>query len=179
MVFGGDEVSAVLSSFAIFAVGFVLRPLGGLLIGSLADRWGRRAGLSLALVAFGVFSIGTAWAGTFEHLVLMRFLTGIGLGGALPNLISIAAESVTPERRGAKRRRRWRRLRRRSLAERAGRKLGVFLVQDHDPIAPALLGRIECLISQLNEAEAAPARHGLYTGDADAHGKPLHGPWTS
>jgi AAHS family 3-hydroxyphenylpropionic acid transporter len=73
---------------------------GALIGGIIADRWGRRAGLSLALVAFGIFSIATAWAGTFEQLVLMRFLTGVGLGGALPNLIAIAAESTTPDRRG-------------------------------------------------------------------------------
>lgn len=53
MVFGGDEISAVLSSFAIFAVGFFLRPLGGLLIGSLADRWGRKNTLTLTILAMG------------------------------------------------------------------------------------------------------------------------------
>jgi AAHS family 3-hydroxyphenylpropionic acid transporter len=73
---------------------------GALIGGVIADRFGRRAGLSLALVAFGVFSILTAWAGTFEHLIVMRFLTGVGLGGALPNLISIAAECVSSDRRG-------------------------------------------------------------------------------
>lgn len=83
--------------FSSATFGLIFGALAG---GIIADRWGRRAGLSLALVAFGVFSIGTAWAGTFEHLFLMRFLTGVGLGGALPNLIAIAAESVTPERRG-------------------------------------------------------------------------------
>ncbi|OLP54688.1 3-(3-hydroxy-phenyl)propionate transporter MhpT [Rhizobium rhizosphaerae] len=73
---------------------------GALCGGVIADRWGRRTGLALSLAAFGLFSIGTAFADTFEHLVAMRFLTGVGLGGALPNLIAIAAESVSPERRG-------------------------------------------------------------------------------
>jgi AAHS family 3-hydroxyphenylpropionic acid transporter len=83
--------------FSSATFGLIFGALAG---GIIADRWGRRAGLSLALVAFGVFSIATAWAGSFEQLVLMRFLTGVGLGGALPNLIAIAAESVSPERRG-------------------------------------------------------------------------------
>lgn len=83
--------------FSSATFGLIFGALAG---GIIADRWGRRAGLALALVMFGLFSIGTAWAGTFEHLVIMRFLTGVGLGGALPNLISIAAESVTPDRRG-------------------------------------------------------------------------------
>lgn len=73
---------------------------GALVGGIIADRWGRRVGLSLALVAFGVFSIFTGYVTTYEHLVLLRLLTGVGLGGALPNLIAIAAESVSPERRG-------------------------------------------------------------------------------
>lgn len=83
--------------FSSATFGLIFGALAG---GIIADRWGRRAGLSIALMAFGAFSILTAFAGTFEHLVLMRFLTGVGLGGALPNLISIAAESVAPERRG-------------------------------------------------------------------------------
>ena len=83
--------------FSAVTFGLVLGSLCGCVI---ADRWGRRTGLILSLVVFGLFSIGTAFAGTFEHLVLMRFLTGVGLGGALPNLIAIAAESVSPERRG-------------------------------------------------------------------------------
>lgn len=83
--------------FSSATFGLIFGALAG---GFISDRWGRRFGLSLALVVFGVFSILTAWAGTFEHLVAMRFLTGVGLGGALPNLIAIAAESVSPERRG-------------------------------------------------------------------------------
>ncbi len=74
--------------------------LGALCGGVIADRFGRRNGLALSLIVFGLFSIGTAFSDTFEHLVAMRFLTGVGLGGALPNLIAIAAESVAPERRG-------------------------------------------------------------------------------
>ncbi len=83
--------------FSAATFGLIFGALGG---GLIADRWGRRAGLSLALVAFGLFSIATAFADTFQHLVLMRFLTGIGLGGALPNLVAIAAESTTTNRRG-------------------------------------------------------------------------------
>ena len=73
---------------------------GALAGGFISDRRGRRFGLSFARVVFGVISILAASAGTFEHLVAMRFPTGVGLGGAPPNLISIAAQSVSPERRG-------------------------------------------------------------------------------
>ena len=80
--------------FSSATVGLIFGALAG---GVIADRWGRRAGLALALVGFGVFSIATAWADTFQHLVVLRFLTGVGLGGALPNLVAIAAESAAPE----------------------------------------------------------------------------------
>ncbi|MFK4047827.1 4-hydroxybenzoate transporter (plasmid) [Roseomonas mucosa] len=83
--------------FSSATIGAIFGALAGGIIG---DRYGRRAGLVLSLAVFGAFSLGTAWAGTFDHLVIMRFLTGVGMGGALPNLISIAAEAASPERRG-------------------------------------------------------------------------------
>ncbi|MFG1204034.1 MFS transporter [Xanthobacter aminoxidans] len=74
--------------------------IGALIGGYTADRWGRRAGLLIALVAFGFASIATILATSVGSLVVLRFLTGVGLGGALPNLVSIASEAVGPERKG-------------------------------------------------------------------------------
>lgn len=73
---------------------------GALAGGYTADRWGRRAGLTFALAAFGFASIATVFATSVESLIVLRFVTGLGLGGALPNLVSIAAEAVGPERKG-------------------------------------------------------------------------------
>ena len=69
----------------------------GLLIGSLvggriADRVGRKLVLITSITAFGAFSFLTAFAPTMSLLAGARFLTGIGLGGALPNLIALAAD---------------------------------------------------------------------------------------
>ena len=83
--------------FSAATFGLIFGALAG---GRIADAWGRRTGLVIALVAFGVFSIATAYTTTFEQLVVMRFLTGVGLGGALPNLVNIAAESTDPANRG-------------------------------------------------------------------------------
>ena len=83
--------------FSAATFGLIFGALAG---GRIADAWGRRTGLVIALVAFGVFSIATAYTATFEQLVVMRFLTGVGLGGALPNLVNIAAESTDPANRG-------------------------------------------------------------------------------
>lgn len=73
---------------------------GALIGGRIADAWGRRAGLVLSLVLFGLFSLATAYVNSFETLIAARFLTGVGLGGALPNLVNIAAESAAPGQRG-------------------------------------------------------------------------------
>ncbi|MFT2211031.1 3-(3-hydroxy-phenyl)propionate transporter MhpT [Rhizobium giardinii] len=83
--------------FSSATVGLIFGALAG---GRVADAWGRRSGLVLSLVTFGIFSAATAYVTSFEQLVVMRFLTGVGLGGALPNLVNIAAESTDPSRRG-------------------------------------------------------------------------------
>ncbi|MBW9064778.1 3-(3-hydroxy-phenyl)propionate transporter MhpT [Rhizobium herbae] len=83
--------------FSSATIGLIFGALAG---GRIADAWGRRSGLVLALVTFGIFSAATAYVTSFEQLVIMRFLTGVGLGGALPNLVNIAAESADPGRRG-------------------------------------------------------------------------------
>lgn len=73
---------------------------GAVVGGVISDRYGRRLGLCVSLFVFGVFSLATAGVGSVEGLIAMRFMTGVGLGGALPNLVAIAAEATTPERRG-------------------------------------------------------------------------------
>lgn len=73
---------------------------GSFLGGRSSDAWGRRNALALSLVIFGIFSIATAMTSSFEQLLVMRFLTGVGLGGAFPILVTIAAETSTPDFRG-------------------------------------------------------------------------------
>ena len=72
---------------------------GALLIGRVADIVGRKWTLIASLVTFGVFSIATAHAWDLQSLLIARVLTGLGLGGAMPNLIALSAESAPPERR--------------------------------------------------------------------------------
>ena len=63
--------------------------LGALFLAPIADRIGRRPLILVATLAFGVFSLATAWANSFETL---RFLTGLGLGGCMPNAIALTSE---------------------------------------------------------------------------------------
>jgi AAHS family 3-hydroxyphenylpropionic acid transporter len=73
--------------------------VGAALGGRLADRFGRKAVLIGSMLAFGLFTLGTALASGYHGLLVMRLLTGLGLGGALPNLIALTAEAGGPNRR--------------------------------------------------------------------------------
>jgi AAHS family 3-hydroxyphenylpropionic acid transporter len=73
---------------------------GGAAVGGrLADRIGRKAVLVGSFVALGLFSLATTVAWDLPSLIAMRVLTGLGLGGAFPNLIAIAAEAAGPRSR--------------------------------------------------------------------------------
>lgn len=73
--------------------------IGAAIGGRLADRIGRKRVLIGALVALGAFSFATAFAYDFTSLVILRLLAGLGMGGAFPNLIAIAAEAAGPRSR--------------------------------------------------------------------------------
>jgi AAHS family 3-hydroxyphenylpropionic acid transporter len=79
---------------AVFSAGiFGLLP-GALFGGWMADRTGRKGVLIGAVLLFGLFSISTAYAWDLNSLLAFRFLTGVGLGAAMPNLIALPAEAV-------------------------------------------------------------------------------------
>lgn len=78
--------------------------LFGLLIGAsvggvLADRLGRKFVLIASVVLLGIFSLATTVAPNLNWLLTIRFLVGLGMGGALPTLIAIAGEVVEPAKR--------------------------------------------------------------------------------
>lgn len=76
--------------------------LGGMVFGSLgsgplADRFGRKLVLIGAVFLFGVFSLMATFSANLEQLIVLRFLTGLGLGAAMPNAGTLVSE-YTPER---------------------------------------------------------------------------------
>jgi MHS family proline/betaine transporter-like MFS transporter len=100
--------SQLLSTLAIFAVGFVLRPLGGVVLGPLADKLGRRAALSISLLLMG---ISTAALGLLPNyaaigiwspilLLLIRCVQGFSTGGEVTGANSFLVESAPESRRG-------------------------------------------------------------------------------
>ena len=73
---------------------------GATIGGRVADRIGRKPTLIVAVVLFGLFSLATALANSYPTLLLARGLTGLGLGGALPNLIALVSENAGDKTRG-------------------------------------------------------------------------------
>jgi AAHS family 4-hydroxybenzoate transporter-like MFS transporter len=91
-------------SKAAFGVVMSAAPIGlafgALLIGPLSDRYGRKRLLMLAVAWFGSFSILSSQAGDVYQLSILRFLTGLGLGAAMPNTTTLLSEYVPEQSRG-------------------------------------------------------------------------------
>ena len=83
----------------IFSAATAGMMLGALSFGPLADGFGRKRMLIVAILTFGAFTTATAFAGTFATLLMARFLAGIGLGGAVPCFIALASEYAPRSRR--------------------------------------------------------------------------------
>lgn len=73
---------------------------GAIIGGRLADIIGRKKILMISVLLFGIMSLLTAFAVKFEMLILIRFLTGLGMGGALPIMITLASEAAPPRWKG-------------------------------------------------------------------------------
>ena len=103
-----DPLSGTLASLATYSVGFVARPIGGIVIGHYGDRVGRKSMLVLTLVMMGVatFLIGLlptyATIGPFAPvlLVMLRFAQGFGVGGEWGGAVLMAVEHAPHGKRG-------------------------------------------------------------------------------
>ncbi|HCO44634.1 MAG TPA: 4-hydroxybenzoate transporter [Gammaproteobacteria bacterium] len=84
----------------IVTAGVAGMALGAVVFGPIGDRYGRRVAVLLATAMFGLFSLLTALADSVGQLVVLRFLTGIGMGGAAPNVYTLASEFSPTRHRG-------------------------------------------------------------------------------
>jgi AAHS family 4-hydroxybenzoate transporter-like MFS transporter len=73
--------------------------VGALMIGPLSDRYGRKSMLMIAITLFGAFSVMSAYSTDVMSLSVLRFLTGLGLGAAMPNTTTLLSEYVPEARR--------------------------------------------------------------------------------
>ena len=85
----------------LFGAGLLGLTAGALLCGPLSDRLGRKRVIEWCVALFGLFSLLSAFSPNLEALIILRFLTGLGLGGAMPNTITMTSEYLPARRRGA------------------------------------------------------------------------------
>ncbi|MDB5706970.1 MAG: hypothetical protein JWN66_4086 [Sphingomonas bacterium] len=83
----------------VFASGLLGALVGALVFGVAADRLGRKPGLLVAILLFSLVSLVTPYTHTLTELTIVRFITGIGLGGALPGVIAVTSEYSPAHRR--------------------------------------------------------------------------------
>jgi metabolite-proton symporter len=103
-----EPLVGTLLAFTTYAVGFIARPLGGVIFGHYGDKLGRKNVLVVTLLLMGIstFGIGVlpthatigVWAPVL--LVLLRFVQGLGLGGEWGGAVLMTLESGNPQRRG-------------------------------------------------------------------------------
>lgn len=106
-LFPGDESHSLLFSLATFGVGFLTRPLGGLIIGRMADRRGRKPAMILTFTMMGVAMTGLALTPSYAAVgilapilaVFFRLLQGFSLGGEVGPNIAYLMEAAPRGRR--------------------------------------------------------------------------------
>ncbi len=84
--------------FSASQIGFLI---GAIVFGALGDKLGRKRVLIAMTALFGLSSLGTALSPSLNWLLALRLLTGLGLGGATPNFVSLACEFAAPRRRAS------------------------------------------------------------------------------
>lgn len=81
----------------IFSAGLIGLMIAAMAMGPVADRWGRKWPVVFSALTFAIFALLTARAVSLEQLIAFRFLTGLGLGGAMPNVVALTSE-YSPKR---------------------------------------------------------------------------------
>ena len=103
-----DPFLSTMLAYATFAVGFVARPLGGMIFGHFGDKVGRKSMLVMTLMIMGVATVLIGLLPTYSQigiaapllLLLLRILQGIGLGGEWGGAVLMAYEYGPKEKRG-------------------------------------------------------------------------------
>ncbi|MBV9585883.1 MAG: MFS transporter, partial [Alphaproteobacteria bacterium] len=97
---GSDPLVGTLQAFAIYAVGFVARPIGAAIFGHYGDRMGRKAALIATLLLMGIATFLVAFVPTYAQigiwgaiiLTILRFIQGVGVGGEWGGSVLLSME---------------------------------------------------------------------------------------
>ena len=103
-----NQLDAILAAFLTYAVGFVARPIGGVVFGHFGDRYGRKTLLQVSLVMVGIATFAMGCIPTFDSigywapaiLVILRFVQGFAVGGEWGGAVLLVAEHSPDRSRG-------------------------------------------------------------------------------
>lgn len=104
---GTDPIVGLIQTYGVFAAGYLMRPLGGVLFGYVADRIGRTQALKWSIAVMAVPTVLIGLLPTYEQwgvvatgsLILLRLIQGVSVGGELIASITFLVESAPPKRR--------------------------------------------------------------------------------
>ncbi len=104
----GNETVELLKSFAVFAVGFLMRPIGAILFGYIGDKFGRKKALTVSIVMMAVSTTAIGILPTYETvgilaptlLVLLKLIQGLSVGGEYTTSVSFLVEHAPSDKRG-------------------------------------------------------------------------------
>lgn len=103
-----DPSAALLKAFLIFAIGYLMRPIGGIFFGIIGDKFGRRAALSAAVLCMAFPTLAMGLLPTYDSIgifattlmIVVRMLQGLSMGGALTGSVSFIIEHTSSRNRG-------------------------------------------------------------------------------
>ena len=101
-----NEMISLIASYSIFVMGYVVRPLGGILFSYIGDAIGRKIVLIITMILMGIASFGLGLLPTYAQIgvaapilmLLFRLLQGLAIGGELPSMIVYVSESMSDKR---------------------------------------------------------------------------------
>ena len=99
VLFDGFDTAAKPALAPVLSAALFGLAAGALMAGPLADRWGRRLALIGSVAVFGAACLASAFSPDLTTLTALRFITGVGLGAAMPNAVTLVSECSPPARR--------------------------------------------------------------------------------
>ncbi|NPA54128.1 MAG: MHS family MFS transporter [Aquificae bacterium] len=103
-----DPMVSLIKSFAVFAVGFLMRPIGAILFGYIGDRFGRKKALTISIIMMAVSTTAIGLLPTYAQigilapvlLVLLKLIQGLSVGGEYTTSVSFIVEHAPEGKRG-------------------------------------------------------------------------------
>lgn len=103
-----DALAALLSIYAVFAIGYLIRPLGGVLFSHFGDKYGRKKTFLYSVMLMAIPTVCIGFLPTYQHvgiiasclLIFFRLLQGLSIGGEIPGALTFTCEHVNAKHRG-------------------------------------------------------------------------------